>query len=70
MFEDNEKKDFCSIVTVAKSGQIVICKKFRKLLDIHPGDELLVFVDKKKGLCFAKADDIGKMVRIILENTK
>ena len=57
-------------MTVAKSGQIVICKKFRKLLDIHPGDELLVFVDKKKGLCFAKADDIGKMVRIILENTK
>ncbi len=32
MFEDNEKKDFCSIVTVAKSGQIVICKKIQKII--------------------------------------
>lgn len=32
MFEDNEKKCFCSVVTVAKSGQIVICKKSRELL--------------------------------------
>jgi len=64
------KNKFCSIVTVSKSGQIVICKELRENLGIKSGDELLVFVDKKKGLCFAKADNIENMAKIILENSK
>ncbi|MBN1468903.1 MAG: AbrB/MazE/SpoVT family DNA-binding domain-containing protein [Fusobacteriaceae bacterium] len=68
MIDLNKKNKMCSVVSVAKSGQIVICKKIREELVIEPGDELLVFVDKKKGLCFIKCSNFSELAHNILQS--
>lgn len=43
---------------VGERGQIVIPQKARELLDINPGDLLLIFGDIKKGLGITKASKL------------
>ncbi len=47
----NEMKGkFAGAVTVGTKGQIVIPKEARELLDIHPGDTLLLLADAERGI--------------------
>ena len=41
---------------MGEKGQIVIPKGARELLDIQPGDTLLVLADKKRGIAVTKDD--------------
>ena len=47
---------FAGTVRVGEKGQIVIPKGARELLDIQPGDTLLVLADKKRGIAVTKDD--------------
>ena len=47
---------FAGTVRVGERGQIVIPKGARELLDIQPGDTLLVLADKKRGIAVTKDD--------------
>ena len=47
---------FAGTVRVGEKGQIVIPKGARDLLDIQPGDTLLVLADKKRGIAVTKDD--------------
>lgn len=44
------KGKYAWTVTVGEKGQIVIPKKARELFDIHPGDNLVLLGDEKRGL--------------------
>ena len=44
----NEK--FAWMVKIGEKGQFVIPKEARELFGLHPGDEILVLGDKKRGL--------------------
>jgi len=48
-------KFFFGSVKVGERGQIVIPAKARKVFNINPGDQLLVFGHAKKGLGIMKA---------------
>lgn len=50
-----KEKHFFGSVKVGDRRQIVIPIDARKMFDINPGDQLLVFGDEKKGLAIAKA---------------
>ena len=47
---------FAGTVRVGEKGQIVIPKGARDLLDIQPGDTLLVLADEKRGIAVTKDD--------------
>jgi len=53
-------KFFFGSVKVGERGQIVIPSEARKLFNINPGDQLLVFGDKKKGIGLIKATILKK----------
>ena len=53
-------KFFFGSVKVGERGQIVISSEARKLFNINPGDQLLVFGDKKKGIGLIKATILKK----------
>ena len=53
-------KFFFGSVKVGERGQIVIPAKARKIFDINPGDQILVFGDIKKGLGLMKASRLKK----------
>ena len=48
------KDKFAGTVRVGEKGQIVIPKGARDLLDIQPGDTLLVLADEKRGIAVTK----------------
>ena len=48
------KGKFISIVKVGDKGQIVIPKGARDLLNIRPGDTLLVLADEQRGIALTK----------------
>ncbi|MCX6346538.1 MAG: AbrB/MazE/SpoVT family DNA-binding domain-containing protein [Actinobacteria bacterium] len=68
MFElDNEKHTF-STVKVGERGQIVIPKETREMFSIKPGDNLIIFANKKTGIVIIKSDKIKEFAKKILEN--
>lgn len=68
MFElDNEKHTF-STVKVGERGQIVIPKETRDMFSIKPGDNLIIFANKKTGIVIIKSDKIKEFAKKILEN--
>lgn len=45
-----EKGQYAWTATVGEKGQIVIPKQAREIFDIKPGDTLLLFGDKERGI--------------------
>ena len=60
------KGKFAVTVRVGERGQIVIPKGVRDLLDIHPGDTLLVLADVKQGIAIIKDDVLFRQFDEIL----
>ena len=60
------KGKFAGTVRVGERGQIVIPKGVRDLLDIHPGDTLLVLADVKQGIAMIKDDVLFRQFDEIL----
>ncbi len=53
------------MVKIGEKGQFVIPKEARELFDLHPGDEILVLGDKKRGIAILpKSKQQGFMKRI------
>ena len=57
---------FAGTVRVGEKGQIVIPKGARDLLDIKPGDTLLVLADEKRGIAVTKDDVLLQQFEAIL----
>ena len=53
-----ERDKFVGISKVGEKGQIVIPKEARDMYDIKPGDSIIVFCDKEKGIALLKANAI------------
>ena len=53
-------------VTVGEKGQIVIPKGARDLLNIQPGDTLLVLADEKRGIAITKDDVLLRQFEALL----
>ena len=49
-------KHLFGTVTVNDKGQIVIPKKAREVMNINPGDDLIVLADEQSGLALVKAN--------------
>ena len=52
------KDKFVGIAKVGEKGHIVIPKETREMVDIKPGDSIIVLCDKTKGIALLKADEI------------
>lgn len=65
------KKDkFIGICKVGEKGQIVIPKEVRNIFDISPGDSVVVFCDKKKGIALTKSEIFESVAENILNDGK
>lgn len=62
MAGESDLAEFYGAVTVGERGQIVIPAEARRVLDIKPGDKLLVFSHTHKGLTIVKAQDVFHFV--------
>ena len=62
-----EKKNKCiAAATVGEKGQIVIPKNIRDIFDIKPGDTLILFADKKKGIGIPPKDSFSDLSDMIM----
>ena len=57
---------FAATVRVGEKGQIVIPKGARTLLNIAPGDTLLLLADEKRGIAITKDDVLLRQFSILL----
>ena len=60
------KGRFAGTVRVGEKGQIVIPKGARNLLNIQPGDTLLVLADEKRGIAITKDDVLLRQFEALL----
>ena len=60
------KGRFAGTVRVGEKGQIVIPKGARDLLNIQPGDTLLVLADEKRGIAITKDDVLLRQFEALL----
>lgn len=63
-------KHLFGTVTVNDKGQIVIPKKAREVMQIGPGDDLVVLADEQSGLALVKADWFENHLMNILTQAK
>ena len=59
------KDKFVWMVKIGEKGQFVIPKEARELFELHPGDEILVLGDAKRGIAIlpkTKQQDMIKQV--------
>ncbi len=63
---ETTKGKHAATVRVGEKGQIVIPKKARDLLDIRPGDTLLVLADENRGIAITKDDVLLRQFEAIL----
>ena len=63
-------KHLFGTVTVNDKGQIVIPKKAREVMQISPGDDLVVLADEESGLALVKAEWFEKHIMNILAQAK
>ena len=61
-----EDDKYMAAATVGEKGQIVIPKKVREMMDINPGDTLILFVDKKKGIGIPPKNSVADMIGAIM----
>ena len=62
-----DKNKYVGICKVGEKGQIVIPKEIRNVFDINPGDSVIVFCDKEKGIALLKADVIDSLTDKVLK---
>ena len=60
------KGRFAGTVRVGEKGQIVIPKGAPDLLNIQPGDTLLVLADEKRGIAITKDDVLLRQFEALL----
>ena len=63
---DAYKGKHAATVRVGEKGQIVIPKRARDLLNIRPGDTLLVLADEARGIAITKDDVLLRQFEAIL----
>ena len=56
-------------VTVGERGQIVLPKKLRDMLDINPGDTLLILGDVERGIAIPSKADLRKHFLPLFDRT-
>ena len=57
-------------VKIGEKGQFVIPKEARELLDLHPGDTVLVLADRQKGLAVPLKSSMEAYMDQIFGNEK
>ena len=58
-------------VTVGEKGQIVIPKQAREQFDIHPGDQLIILSDEKRGLAIPPKSHLTELfAKIFSDDTE
>ena len=63
-------KHLFGVVTVGDKGQIVIPAKARKLLDISPGDQMVILGDETQGLALIKSENFLALADLIRKGIK
>ena len=63
-------KHLFGTVTVNDKGQIVIPKKAREVMQISPGDDLVVLADEESGLALVKAEWFEKHIMDLMAKVK
>lgn len=63
-------KHLFGTVTVNDKGQIVIPKKAREVMQIGPGDDLVVLADEQSGLALVKAEWFEKHLMDMMETIR
>ncbi|MDD4524727.1 MAG: AbrB/MazE/SpoVT family DNA-binding domain-containing protein [Lachnospiraceae bacterium] len=61
-----EDDKYMAAATVGEKGQIVIPKKVREMMDIKPGDTLILLVDKKKGIGIPPKNSVADIIGAIM----
>lgn len=61
------KGKYAWTVTVGEKGQIVIPKQAREVFDIHPGDNLVLLGDEKRGLAIPPGSAFDRFASAVFE---
>ena len=62
-------KHFFGVVTMGEKGQIVIPARARKIMEIEPGDQLVILGDEGQGLAIVKTEMILQFSDAFREQT-
>lgn len=64
---EKKKDKFMGICKVGEKGQIVIPKEARDMFGIVPGDTVVLFSSKKKGMAIVKSDFFESVAEHVLD---